>query len=102
MSLQTLPLHEIWACFNILNVFKSLCRSYLDGLMWTHTDIKIQRMILNNGDNQQKACFVMFRLDLNILLIVTIVEVHTLNLDICLSLHGPMQNFCTVTYCSKY
>ncbi len=57
--------------------------------MYTHTDINIQRMNLNNGDNQQKACFVMFRVDLDILLIVTIVEVHTLNLDICVSLHDP-------------
>ncbi len=49
--------------------------------MYTHTDINIQRMNLNNGDNQRKACFVMFRVDLDILLIVTIVEVHTLNLE---------------------
>ncbi len=48
-------------------------------------------MNLNKGDNQQKACFVMFRVDLNILLIVTIVEVYTLNLDICVSLHDPIQ-----------
>ncbi len=55
------------------------------------TDIKIQRMNLNNGDNQRKTCFVMFRVDLNISLIVTIVEVHTLNLDICVSLHDLNQ-----------
>ncbi len=48
-------------------------------------------MNLNNGDNQRKACFVMFRVYLNILLTVTIVEVHTLNLDICVSLHDPIQ-----------
>ncbi len=50
-----------------------------------HVDIKIQRMNLNNGDIQRKACFVKFRVDLNILLTFTIVEVHTLNLDICVS-----------------
>ncbi len=61
--------------------------------MQTHTNIKIQRMNLNNGDNQRKACFVMFRVDLNILLTVTIVEVHSLNLDICVSLHDLIKKF---------
>ncbi len=44
-------------------------------------------------ETQRKACFVMFRIDLNILLTVTIVEVQTLNLDICVSLHYPIQKF---------
>ncbi len=51
--------------------------------METHTNIKIQHMNLNNGDNQQKACFVMIRSDPSILSIVTIVEVHRQIIDVC-------------------
>ncbi len=67
--------------------------SHYAEIIWTGSCrlTQIQRLNLNNGDNQRKACFVMFRVDLNILLSVTIVEVHTLNLDICVSLHDPIQ-----------
>ncbi len=55
-------------------------KSVLKGSLLTHTN---QHMNLNNGDNQQKVCFVMIRADLNILSIVTIVEVHMQILDVC-------------------
>ncbi len=65
--------------------------NYAENVSYRLKDIKIQRMNLNNGDNQRKACFVMFRVDLNMLLTVTIVEVHTLNLNISVSLHNLFQ-----------
>ncbi len=55
------------------------------------THIKIQRMNLNNGDNQQNIQIYSEHLKTSFSLTVTIVEVHTLNLDICVSLHVPVQ-----------
>ncbi len=57
-------------------------------------------MNLNNGDNQRKACFVTFIVDLNILLTLTIIEVHTLNLDICVSLHEFLSHQSNYTSCN--
>ncbi len=59
--------------------------------MQTHTDINIQRMNLNNGESQQNIQINYEHHKTSFSLIVTIVEVHTLNLDICVSLHDPVQ-----------
>ncbi len=48
-------------------------------------------MNLNNGDSQQNIQINYERHKTRFSLIVTIVEVHTLNLDICMSLHDPVQ-----------
>ncbi len=59
--------------------------------MWTHTDIKIQCINLNNGESQQNIQINSEHHKTSFSLLVTIVEVHTLSLDICVSLHDPIQ-----------
>lgn len=68
-----------------MNFFHALFWMFLSHyaeIIWTGSCLK-----LNNGDNQRKAYFLCS--ELNILLTVTIVEVHTS--DICVSLHEPIQ-----------
>ncbi len=83
--------------------FYHYIESVLNGGFLIHRNIKNQHMNLNNGDNQQKACFVMIRADLNILSIVTIVEVHMQILHVCDSTCSCLNNFFKKTYKpSKY
>ncbi len=48
-------------------------------------------MNLNNGDSQQNIQINSEHHKTSFTFIVPIVEVHTLNLDICVSLHDPVQ-----------